>query len=108
MPWRDVFGPKARTIESVFPSEKDLERHVASAIRRHWQDFLKCRENRSKPVSDIEQGHISTASCILANISMGLGHSIAFDPATHTVKNDAEATRLLKRDYHKPWIHPAG
>jgi predicted dehydrogenase len=89
-------------------TEKDLERHVASAIRRHWQDFLKCRENRGKPVSDIEQGHISTASCILANISMGLGRSLAFDPATHTVKNDAEATRLLKRDYRQPWVHPAG
>jgi predicted dehydrogenase len=89
-------------------TEKDLERHVASAIRRHWQDFLKCRENRGKPVSDIEQGHISTASCILANISMGLGRSLAFDPATHTVKNDAEATKLLKRDYRKPWNHPAG
>ncbi len=26
MSWRDTFGPKARTVESVFPSEKDLDR----------------------------------------------------------------------------------
>ena len=31
-------------------TEKDLERHVASALRRHWLDFLKARENRGKPV----------------------------------------------------------
>jgi len=29
MSWRDTFGPKARTIESVFPSEKDLDRLFA-------------------------------------------------------------------------------
>jgi predicted dehydrogenase len=97
--------------EDQFPedkTEKDLERHVASAIRRHWKDFLACRETKAKPVSDIEQGHISTASCILANLSMGLGRSLAFDPATHTVTGDAEATKKLKRDYRNPWQHPAG
>ena len=43
-------------------TEKDLERHVASAIREHMRDFLKAREEKRKPVADIEQGHISTAS----------------------------------------------
>jgi len=89
-------------------TEKDLERHVASAVRRHWQNFLTCRETRAKPVSDIEQGHISTASCILANLSMKLGRTLAFDPATHTVVGDGEATKLLKRPYRAPWLHPAG
>ena len=39
--------------EDKFPedrTEKDLERHVSSAIRRHWQNFLACRESRSKPL----------------------------------------------------------
>ncbi len=30
MSWRDTFGPKARTVESVFPSEKDLDRLFAA------------------------------------------------------------------------------
>ena len=89
-------------------TEKDLEQHVASALRRHWQDFLRARESRGKPVADIEQGHISTASCILANLSAALGRSVAFDPATHTVTGDPEATKRLKREYRKPWVHPAG
>ena len=89
-------------------TEKDLERHVASALRDHWRNFLKCRENRGTPISDIEQGHISTASCILANMSMNLKRSLAFDPTTHTVTGDAEATKLLKRPYRGAWIHPAG
>ena len=45
-------------------TEKDLEQHVAPAIRVHMLDFLKSIADRSKPVADIEQGHISTAACI--------------------------------------------
>jgi predicted dehydrogenase len=89
-------------------TEKDLERHVASALRRHWQDFLKARETRGKPVSDIEEGHISTASCILANLSMDLGRTLTFDPEKHVVVGDEEATKLLRRPYRAPWVHPAG
>jgi predicted dehydrogenase len=87
-------------------TEKDLERHVAPAIRGHMVDFLHCIETRGKPVADIEQGHISTASCILANLSMQLGRSLAWDPAKHQVVGDAEATKLLRRPYRAPWVHP--
>ncbi len=89
-------------------TEKDLERHVASALRRHWLDFLKARESRGKPVADIEQGHISSASCILANLSQQLGRTLTWDPVNHQVVGDNEANTLLKRPYRKPWVHPAG
>jgi predicted dehydrogenase len=89
-------------------SEKDLERHVASAIREHMRDFLKARESRGKPVADIEQGHISTASCILANLSMQLGRSLSWDPAKHQIVHDDEANKLLKRPYRAGYEHPAG
>jgi hypothetical protein len=38
---------------------------------------------------------------------MDLGRSLAFDPATATVPNDAEATTRLMRPYRGPWVHPA-
>ena len=63
---------------------------------------------KSKPVADIEQGHISTASCILANLSMQLGRSLTWDAAKHQVVNDAEANKLLKRPYRAGYEHPAG
>jgi predicted dehydrogenase len=89
-------------------TERDLERHVASAVRGHMRDFLARRADRGRPVADIEEGHISTASCILANLSMRLGRTLAYDPAKHEVTGDPEATRLLKRPYRAPWQHPAG
>ena len=87
-------------------TEKDLERHVAPAIRGHMLDLLQAIATRGKPVADVEQGHISSASCILANLSMQLGRSLTWDPATHTIVGDDEATKLLTRPYRSPWVHP--
>jgi predicted dehydrogenase len=88
-------------------TEKDLERHVASAVRWHMKDLLARIADRGRPVADIEQGYISTASCILANLSMKLGRSLTWDPAKHEVTGDPEATAMLKRPYRAPWTHPA-
>ena len=85
----------------------DLELHVASAIRGHMRDFLKAIDEGGRPIADIEQGHISSASCILANHSMKLGRSLDFDPKTHSVPGDDEANALLKRDYRQGYTHPA-
>ena len=86
--------------------EKDLERHVAPAIRGHMKDLLTCIGTRGKPVADIEQGYISTTSCILANLSMKLGRSLTWDPLADRVIGDDEANRLLRRPYREPWAHP--
>jgi hypothetical protein len=88
-------------------TEEALERHVAPAIRGHMRNFLAAIDSRSKPVADIEQGHISTATCILANMSMALGgRTLQWDPVKHRVIGDEEANRLLRRPYRKPWMHP--
>jgi predicted dehydrogenase len=87
-------------------TEKDLERHVAPAIRAHMKNFLESIETRRPPVADIEQGYMSTTACILANLSMRLGRSIQWDHASGTVTGDAEANALLRRAYRAPWTHP--
>jgi predicted dehydrogenase len=86
--------------------EKDLERHVAPAIRAHMKDFLSAIDSRGTPVADIEQGYISATSCILANLSMQLGRSLTWDHAKGVVVGDAEANKLLRRPYRSPWVHP--
>jgi predicted dehydrogenase len=87
-------------------TEKDLEQHVAPAIRGHMLDFLHAIKTRGKPVADIEQGHISTASCILANLALDLGRTLTWDPEKQQVIGDAEANRRLRRPYRKGWVHP--
>jgi predicted dehydrogenase len=86
--------------------ELALEQHVTSAVRRHVQDFLRAIASRGKPVADVEEGHVSTASCILANLAMKLNRTLTWDGDKQQVVGDAEANRLLRRPYRKPWIHP--
>ncbi len=87
-------------------TEDRLETHVAPAIRGHMIDFLKCIESGEKPVADIEQGHISSASCILANMSLETGRTLHWDAAKGEIKGDPEANKKLARPYRGPWVHP--
>jgi predicted dehydrogenase len=88
-------------------TEKDIELNAAPATRRHMLDFLAAVEKRSRPVADVELGHISTASCILANVAMKLGRPLRYDPTKREVMGDREATQLLARAYRAPWKRPA-
>ena len=69
-------------------------------------NFLEAIDKKGRPVADIEEGHISTASCILANIAMETGRKLTYDPKKRIVVGDKEATALLQRPYRKPWVHP--
>jgi len=86
--------------------EERIELNAAPATRRHMLDFLAAIDKRSRPVADIEDGHISSASCILANIAMELGRPLVYDPVKREVVGDAEATARLRRPYRAPWRHP--
>ncbi len=88
-------------------SEKGIELHAAPATRAHMRDFLDAIEKQSRPVADIEEGHISSASCILANISMQLGgRPLVYDHEERMIKGDPEASKLLRRNYRADWQHP--
>jgi len=100
----DLLWEKEKYPEDL--KEPDIELHVASATRRHMINFLDAIDKGTKPVAPIEEGHISTASCIMANLSMQLQRPLSYDAAKQEVINDEEATKLLQRNYRGPWTHP--
>jgi hypothetical protein len=101
----DVVFEKEKYPEDI--NEPGIELNAAPATRLHMLNFLEAIDKKIKPVADIEQGHISTASCILANISMQLnGRPLIYDPIKKEVVGDPEATRFLQRKYRSPWSHP--
>lgn len=101
---KDVVYEKEKYPEDI--NEPRIELNAAPATRLHMLDFLNAIENKTRPVADIEEGHISTASCILANMSMKTGRPMVYDPKTRQVVGNAEATALLQRAYRQPWVHP--
>ncbi len=105
---KPIHGEAVYELEQ-YPEDKTedaLERHVAPAIRGHMKDFLAAIDSRGRPVADIEEGYISTTSCILANMALDVGRTLEWDSKAGRVSGDDEANRLLTRPYRGPWKHP--
>ena len=74
----------------------------------HFQNFIDCVRSRKREdlYCEVEQGHLSTSLCHLANISYRVGRKLEFDPVTETIAGDEEASRLLTREYREPYVVP--
>jgi predicted dehydrogenase len=103
MEWEAVLE-KEKYPEDV--TEKGIEIHTAPATRKHFENLIAAIKTEKEPIADVMQAHISTASCILANLSMQLGRPLSYDPEIKEIVNDPEATQLLQRPYRSPYVHP--
>jgi predicted dehydrogenase len=102
---------KAKAVEEreKYPEDvqhKETELFAAPANRRNLLNFVQCRRNGERPVADIEEGYISSACCIMANLSMELGRSLRWDGKAGKVQGDDDANRRMARSYRAPWKHP--
>ena len=74
---------------------------------RHIVNFLECVRSGERPNADIEEGHLSTALCHLANISLRVGsRKLEYDAERERFRNDDEANGLVKRTYREAWTIP--
>ena len=73
-------------------TEKDLEKHVAPAIRGHMKDLLAAIASRGRPVADIEEGYISTASASSPTCRCKLGRTLTWDPQAGQVSATTRPT----------------
>ena len=71
----------------------------------HMQNFLAaCRSRKQEDLHDgIGIAYLSASMCHLANISYRVGRKLTLQGGPKFV-NDADATKLLTRDYRKPYV----
>ena len=93
-------GRGDRAVSRMYSMEFD---DINDSNYDHVADFLSCMRSRKEPISDIEIGHRSTTTCLLANVSIRTGHKLVWDGNSETVAGDPEAGRLLDREYREPW-----
>jgi predicted dehydrogenase len=74
----------------------------------HFENFIGAMRSRDRGRlnCEIEQGHLSTSLCHLANIAFRTGRKLKFDPKTETFPGDAEANQYLTRKYREPFVVP--
>ena len=68
---------------------------------------MQAIESGHKPVADIEIGHQATTLALLGMLSLKLGRSVRWDSERELIIDDAEANKLLRREYRAPWQYPA-
>jgi len=69
----------------------------------HVLNFLDCVKSRQKPNSDVETTHRSTSAPHLGNIAFKLGRKLNWDAQREQFPGDAEANKLLSKEYRAPW-----
>lgn len=69
----------------------------------HQADFIDAIRTDRLPNADIAIAHASTALCHLGNISYRTGRSLAVDPKTGAILDDAEAAGQWTREYREGW-----
>jgi hypothetical protein len=73
----------------------------------HKENFVECVRSRAMPNADIEKGHRSALMIHYANISLRLGSQrLQIDPQTEEIVDNADAMKLFRREYRKPWVIP--
>ncbi len=73
-----------------------------------FDNFVRCMRSRKVEdlYADIEEGHLSSTLCHLANISYRTGRKLRFDPVKEQIIGDAEANAMLTRKYREPYVLP--
>jgi predicted dehydrogenase len=89
--WK-VYGQK----ESIAAGPSDL-------LGPHLRNFVDCVKTRDVPACSIETGHVSSALCHLGNIAYRVGRSVHVNPASGTIADDDDASRIARREYRTPW-----
>jgi hypothetical protein len=86
--------------------DRDVQARSAASSNNsnlaHWENFLECVRTRQRPVSDIEIGFRSTATCLLGNVALRSKLRIDWDEANGTTAQP-EARRWLSAPYRSPW-----
>jgi predicted dehydrogenase len=100
-----VFYPiDGRKEPVLFPPQ--LNQPDGQNIRELWADFLRAIQTGKRPVSDVEDIHYSTNVSLLGMLSYKLGRSVQWDGQKECIVGDAEANKLLQREYRAPWKYP--
>lgn len=105
--WRDgwTFYP-AGDKGQIVHGDSQLQEPDGHNIELLWLDFIAAIENKKQPAAGIEAAHRSSCLPLLGMISWRLGRSIEWDGAKETIPGDAEAAKLLSREYRGPWAYP--
>ena len=70
---------------------------------QHPAEFIACVRSRLRASAPADSLHMTHVACHAASVAYHLNRTLAFDLASRTFPQDADATKLLKRSNRAPW-----
>lgn len=97
-------GPLNRNAEP--PTKKGTEpKSVSGKVDHdgHLNNFFDCVKSRAKCACDVETGHHSSTTTLIANIALRTESVLKWDRESEKFINNDAANRLLAYQYRSPW-----
>ena len=97
-------GSASATILTTPLAEGGFRVYPSNSHRKNWLD---CIRNKKDTICTADIGNRSATICHLANIGYRLRRPLRWNPAEERFVDDAEANKLLTREYRKGFEVPA-
>ncbi len=99
--WATFFGRKHEPGPAGAPEPRPLP-------EPHFENFLHAVRTRNRDLlhARIEEGHLTSAMCHLANIAYRTRRTLVFQSDREEFPGDAEANSYLRRRYRYPYVMP--
>jgi hypothetical protein len=105
----------------VLPESEDVEGRLSylttpmpvqrrrddGGLDAHMVDFVNCIRTREQPRCNTAVAARAAVTAHLGNIAYKTGRRLAWDDASRSFPNDAEANALLLPGYRSPWALPS-
>jgi predicted dehydrogenase len=88
------------------PKDRQVHEIKTDAGLLHMVEFLNAVRTGQAPGCLIEDAYFSTGTVKLAMIALETGTKVTWDSAGETISENPAASKLLFREYRKPWKHP--
>jgi predicted dehydrogenase len=72
----------------------------------HWGNFLECIRTHKETIAPVDIAHRSISVGLLGEIAMTTKQKIQWDPTKEQIINNAEASKMLMRNFRAPWKIP--
>jgi predicted dehydrogenase len=99
----------SRSFLRTFPNEKLAKMELKETDKRvyysdnHYQDWVDAMKTRTKPISDVETGHRTSALCNIINIAYEMQRPLLWNPEEEKFEGDDWANMMLSRPYRGKW-----
>jgi|ERR1041385_2035088 predicted dehydrogenase len=93
---------------TVIEAKKETSKTNSADTVYHARNFLDCVKSRQKCNCDIEIGHRSTSTTLIANIALKTKTLLEWDGKAERFTNNERANELLDYTYRQPYKHSTG